>query len=137
VKRFKFRLQTVYDYKLTVESEQKTALLNARTELRALEAELERVEAEMLREPERLTVGELSQYSNYREFLREYRKTLFPKIAEAEKKVEACQQALIITMNELKAYDKLREKHYEQWKTEEAAAERLVLDDFMAADLVN
>ncbi|MDR0858077.1 MAG: flagellar FliJ family protein, partial [Oscillospiraceae bacterium] len=103
---------------------------------RALEAELERVEFELLREPERMTVGELAQYSNYREYLRDYRKTLFPKIAEAEKKVEICEQRLIKTMNEIKAYDKLREKHYAEWKAEEAAAERLVLDDFMAAGLV-
>lgn len=141
MKKFKFTLQALYNYKLTVEKMQKAELKKAQQALRELldeeqrllraYAENERSLARALRE--NVDVGTaLIEHDAFFRFLRDALVELRERIKKAEEIVRQCQDRLIITMKELKTYVKLRNEQYEAYLKEVQ-----IEDDKNIGDLVS
>ena len=141
MKKFVFSLQTVNDYKLTVEKTQKAALAKAEALLRELHAEEKRLDDifsrnSIARDVE-LRSGTadaqtLAAYDAFFQHIGEEKKKLAVKIVNAEAAKLRCQELLITTMKELKAYSKLRDKQYEEYLKEVAAEEEKTLGDIIS-----
>lgn len=141
MKKFVFSLQTVFDYKLTVEKTQKAELAKANALLRELYAEDRRLDEAFSRNSaarekqladKTADANTLDAYDAFFLHLREQKKTLAKKILSAEAKRLRCQEVLIITMKEIKAYKKLREKQYQEYLKESAAEEEKELSDIIS-----
>jgi len=141
MKKFKFTLQALFDYKLTVEKLQKAELKKAQQALRELLDEERRLEQayadnersleKALRENENVATA-LSEHDAYFRFLRDALKELRERIVKAEEVVEQCQNRLITTMKELKTYVKLRAEQYQGYLKEVQ-----IEDDKNMGDLVS
>jgi flagellar export protein FliJ len=57
-----------------------------------------------------------------------------PRIAAAEEYVEQCREKLVLTMKELKAFDKLRAEQYAEWRAENEKSDRAALEDYIAGN---
>ena len=141
MKKFAFTLQTVNDYKLTVEKTQKAALANAEALLRALYAEEKRLDDSFLRnsaareaqlDDKTADAQTLEAYDAFFRYINEEKKKLALKIINAEATRLRCMEALIVTMKELKAYDKLRDRQYQEYLRDVAAEEEKELGDIIS-----
>ncbi|NLB29826.1 MAG: hypothetical protein GX823_06375 [Clostridiales bacterium] len=141
MKKFAFTLQAVYDYKLTVEKMQKTELAKVDTLLRELYAAKQALsdafdrnnrarDAELLEKT--ADAQTLEAYEAFFRHIREERKKLAVKIKNAETAKLRCQEVLIITMREIKTYNKLRGKQYQEYLKEAAAEEEKELSDIIS-----
>ena len=141
MKRFKFTLQPVYNYKLTVEKLQKAELRRAQQILRELRAEERRLEKayadnelsleKALRENLDVATA-LSEHDAYFRYLREALKELRERIVKAEEVVTECQNRLIATMKEIKTYKKLRDEQYQSYLKEVQAEEDKEMGDIIS-----
>ena len=146
MKKFKFTLQALYNYKETVEKLQKTELRKAQQALQELideenrllkawsdnEASLE----EVLKSGEDITAA-LSEHDAFFRFLRDALIEVRKLIVKAEQVVRACQERLIITMKELKTYTKLRSEQYQTWLKEVQAEEAKEMDDLVSFNVIS
>jgi len=146
LKKFKFTLQALYNYKETVEKLQKTELRKAQQALQELideenrllkawsdnEASLE----EVLKSGEDITAA-LSEHDAFFRFLRDALIEVRKLIVKAEQVVRACQERLIITMKELKTYTKLRSEQYQTWLKEVQAEEAKEMDDLVSFNVIS
>jgi len=141
MKKFVFTLRTVFDYKLTVEKTQKAALAAAEALLRELYAEDKKLDETFLRNSlarevelrdKTADTQSLAAYDAYFLYISEEKKKLKIKIINAEAEKLRCQEALIITMKELKAYNKLRDKQYQEYLKDVAAEEEKELGDIIS-----
>ena len=146
MKRFKFTLQALYNYKLTVEKMQKAELRKAQMALRALldeeqrllraYADNERSLEEALRKNEDVASA-LSEHDAYFRFLRDALKEIRERIVEAEEVVAKCQERLIITMKELKTYLRLRDEQFQRYLKEMQAEEDKEMGDLVAFNTIS
>jgi len=146
MKKFKFTLQALYNYKLTVEKLQKAELAKAQQALQLLlneeqriiqaYADTERSLDEALRKGENI-VAALTEHDAYFRFLRDSLVEVRKKIVRAEEIVRKCQEKLIVTMRELKAYDKLRDEQYQTWRAEAQAEEAKNIDDLVSFKVIS
>ena len=145
MKKFKFTLQSLYNYKLTVEKMQKAELRKAQQVLRELLAEEQRLRnayAENERSLDRAlrenidVASALSEHDAYFRYLRDAIKEVREKIIKAEEVVAECQERLIITMKEIKTYEKLREEQYERYKKEIQAEEEKEIGDLVSFNTI-
>ena len=145
MKRFKFSLQAVFNYKLTVEKQQKAELKKAQQALRELldeEQRLLRSYADNERSLERaLRVGRdvasaLSEHDAWFRFLRDALKELRERIVKAEEVVAQCQGRLIATMKEIKTYKKLRDEQYGEYLKEVRDEEDKEMGDIISFSVV-
>jgi len=146
VKRFKFTLQALYNYKLTVEKMQKAELRKAQMALRALldeeqrllraYADNERSLEEALRKNEDVASA-LSEHDAYFRFLRDALKEIRERIVVAEEVVAKCQERLIITMKELKTYLRLRDEQFQRYLKEMQAEEDKEMGDLVAFNTIS
>jgi len=145
LKKFKFTLQSLYNYKLTVEKLQKAELKKAQQALQELLDEEQRLiqawaDNEISLE-EALQKGEnvgtaLSEHDAYFRFLRDALIAVREKIVKAEEVVRECQERLILTMKELKTYLKLRDEQYQAWMKEVQAEEAKNIDDLVSFNVI-
>jgi len=145
MKKFKFTLQSLYNYKLTVEKLQKAELKRAQQALQVLLDEEKRLikawaDNEKSLE-EALLKGEnvgtaLSEHDAYFRFLRDALIEIRKKIVKAEQVVRECQERLILTMKELKTYLKLREEQYQAYLKEVQAEEAKTMDDLVSFKVI-
>jgi len=146
MKRFKFTLQPLYNYKLTVERLQKAELRRAQIALQELLdeeqrllqawADNERSLEEALRKGE--NVGDaLIEHDSYFRFLRDELIEIRKRIVMAEEIVRQCQERLILTMRELKTYLKLREEQYQAYLKEVQAEEAKEIDDLVSFKVIS
>ena len=146
MKRFKFTLQPLYNYKLTVERLQKAELRRAQIALQELLdeeqrllgawADNERSLEEALRKGE--NVGDaLIEHDSYFRFLRDELIEIRKRIVRAEEVVRQCQERLILTMRELKTYLKLRDEQYQVYLKEVQAEEAKEIDDLVSFKVIN
>jgi len=136
MKKFVFRLATVYKYKQTVEKTQKAELANARAALNALYEERDRLEYLALHVyDDAKTVDDFMYCGRWLENLTHEQAKVRVKITKAEHYVEECQNRLIQTMKELQAYEKLRAEQYAAWQAEYDAAERAELEDYISGNV--
>lgn len=135
MRRFEFSLQKVLDYRQRREEQAIRAFAEAQAQLMHEQAVLHRLlieREECLRRShrrERLTVELLDVEQTYLSALEERIETQRERVAEAERMVEQRREGLIEAQRERKALERLREKHYEQWRQEMLRAEQNTLDD--------
>jgi len=146
MKKFKFTLQALYNYKLTVEKMQKADLRKAQQALRELIAEEQRLlqayaenerSLEIALESNEDVVTALSEHDAYFRFLRDALKEIRIRIAKAEEVVLKCQERLIITMKELKTYVKLRNEQYQAYLKEVQAEEDKEMGDLVSFNVIS
>jgi len=146
MKKFKFTLQPLYNYKLTVERLQKAELRRAQIALQELLdeeqrllqawANNERSLEEALRKGE--NVGDaLIEHDGYFRFLRDELVAIRKRIVMAEEVVRQCQERLILTMRELKTYLKLRDEQYQAYLKEVQAEEAKEMDDLVSFKVIS
>ena len=141
MKKFKFTLQPLFNYKQTIEKLQKAELRKAQQALRELldeEERLLRAYADNERSLERAlrenidVAAALSEHDAYFRFLRDALKEIRERIIKQEEVVVQCQQKLIITMKELKTYTKLRNEQYQNYLKEVQAEEDKEMGDLVS-----
>jgi len=146
MKKFVFSLQALFEYKLTVEKEQKAELRNAQQRLKELieeelrllnaYAENERSLEQALRENVNVSAA-LSEHDAYFRFLRDALKEIRERIVRAEKVVAECQARLIVTMREIKTYKKLRTEQYREYLKEVQTEEEKEIGDLVSFNVVS
>jgi len=146
MKKFKFTLQALYNYKLTVEKLQKAELKRAQQVLQELLDEEQRLLRawddnersleDVLRKGENVSTA-LIEHDAYFRFLRDALIEIRKKIVKAEEVVRECQERLILTMKEIKTYLKLREEQYQAWMKEVQAEEAKNIDDLVSYKVIS
>lgn len=146
MKKFKFTLQALYNYKLTVEKLQKAELKKAQLALQELLDEEnrlyksrddnERSQEEALQKGEDV-VEVLSKHDAYFRYLRDALEEIRLRIVKAEKIVHECQERLILTMKEIKTYLKLRDEQYQAYLKEVQAEEAKEMDDLVSFNVIS
>jgi len=146
MKKFIFTLQALFNYKQTVEKMQKAELKRAQEALRELlreEQRLLRAYDDNERSLERALrnnddVGTaLSEHDAYFRFLRDAIKEIRERIAKAEEEVLKCQERLIITMKEIKTYNKLRDEQYQRYRKEIQSEEDKEMGDLVSFNVIS
>jgi len=146
MKKFVFSLQALFNYKQTVEKMQKAELKKAQIALRELlneEQRLLRAYADNESSLEKALrnnndVGTaLSEHDAYFRFLRDALKELRERIVKAEEVVLKCQERLIVTMKEIKTYNKLREEQYLRYRKEVQAEEDKEMGDLVSFSVIS
>jgi len=146
MKKFKFTLQALYNYKQTVEKLQKADLRRAQLALKELLDEEERLLCayadnersleRALRENTDVSTA-LIEHDAYFRFLRDALIKLRERIVKAEEVVLKCQERLIITMKEIKTYNKLREEQYHRYLKEIQAEEDKEMGDLVSFNVIS
>ena len=146
MKKFKFSLEAVLRYKLTVEKMQKAALAEANARLEALRREEEELLAAFQRtrlSQNRLLrsgVGSgaeiLQMYDRYFMRLREEYAALTRRLEIAEAEREQRMNELLVTMRELKSYRKLRDEQYAAYLKEVEAEQANEISEFVGRQTV-
>jgi len=146
MKKFKFTLQPLHNYKLTVERLQKAELKRAQQALQELldeeqrllraYADNERSLEDALKKGENI-VAALSEHDAYFRYLRDALIEVRVLIKEAEEIVRKCQERLIVTMRELKTYLKLRDEQYQAYLKEVQAEEAKEMDDLVSFNVIS
>jgi len=146
MKKFKFTLQALHNYKLTVERLQKAELRRAQQALQELLdeeqrllrawADNERSLEEALERNEDVAAA-LSEHDAFFRYLREALIEIRELIVKAEKVVQECQERLILTMKEIKTYLKLRDEQYQQYLKEVQAEEAKEMDDLVSFNVIS
>ena len=141
MKKFKFKLQPLVRYKETIERMQKEELKRAQQTLRELQAEEgrlltayadnERSLSEALENNDNI-VQALSEHDAYFRYLRDAIVDVRDRIVTAENFVRRCQEKLIVTMKELKTYEKLRREQYEAYLSESRKEIEKEMDDLVS-----
>lgn len=146
MKKFKFTLQALHNYKLTVEKLQKAELRKAQQALRELldeeqrllraYADNERSLAKALRENADVAAA-LVEHDAWFRYLRDALIELRERIKQAEEAVRICQDRLIITMKELKTYVKLRNEQYQEYLKEVQIEEDKNMGDLVSFNKIS
>jgi len=146
MKKFVFTLQALFNYKQTVEKMQKADLKKAQQALKELQKEeqkLLRAYADNERSLEKalrrnVDVGTaLSEHDAYFRFLRDALKEIRERIVKAEEVVLECQEKLIVTMKEIKTYNKLHDEQYQRYRKEVQAEEDKEMGDLVSFNVIN
>ena len=146
MKKFAFTLQSLLNYKLTVERQQKAELRRAQQTLQELQDEEKRLlqaYADNERSLERAlrenidVVAALSEHDAYFRYLRDALQAVREKIIRAERIVTECQTRLIRTMREIKTYDKLRTEQYQEYLKEIQAEEEKEIGDLVSYSIIS
>ena len=145
MKKFKFTLQALHNYKLTVEKLQKAELRRAQQALQELLDEEQRLIRawvdnersleEALRKGENVGTA-LMEHDAYFRYLRDALIEVRKKIVKAEEVVRECQERLILTMKEIKTYLKLRDEQYQVWMKEVQLEEAKEIDDLVSFNVI-
>ena len=146
MKKFKFRLQPLVNYKEAVERVQREELRLAQFKLRELREEESRLlgayvdnerslEEALVRNENVAQV--LSEHDAYFRFLRDAIKIVKARIIEAEESVANCQEKLIFTMKELKTYDKILGEQYSEYLGEVKAEEEKNMGDIVSFQTIH
>ena len=146
MKRFKFTLQPVFNYKQTVEKLQKAELKKAQQALRELLDEEQRLLRAYARNERSLekalrentdVATALTEHDAYFRYLRDALKELRERIIQAEEVVVECQNRLIGTMKEIKTYKKLRDEQFQAYLKEMLAEEDKEMGDIVSFNTVS
>ncbi|MCL2391142.1 MAG: hypothetical protein FWC66_00870 [Oscillospiraceae bacterium] len=140
MKKFKFSLQALFDYKITVEKMQKAELKKAEQALTELLSEEKRLldayagneqSLQRILEANSNVALALVEHDAYFRFLRDALSVVRKNIVEAEEVVCACQERLIVTMKEIKTYNKLRDEQFQEYKKEVQTEETKEVEDLV------
>jgi len=135
---FKFRLQTVLEYKIRCEeneqrilAEKKEILAREEGKLHALKSLKDERQRELMEKSEKgiLNIVELKMYHEQQKQLRKDIAAQEIRVQQASADVEIQRQKLLEATKEKKTYEKLKEKHHEEYLVEVAADEQKLLDE--------
>ena len=140
MKRFVFTLQSLLSIKLALEKEQKAELAACDALLRRLEEELQALSAAFesmrLEYEERarqgIPVAKANDYSNALDHTRTLIAAKRDELAAAEMKRLQVRLKLVEIMREIKVFEKLREKQYEEYQKEVRAEEDKLIGDILS-----
>lgn len=140
MKRFRFTLEALERVKNSEKTQQETLLVNTQRRLDALCDRMEELReafrTHSLRFARRLDRGvsgeEIREYNNYSTYLRESMEQLGQKIRETTKERDACRDALVRIMQELRTLDKLRNQQFKKYLEEVRREEEKSIGDFVA-----
>jgi flagellar protein FliJ len=137
-KSFKFKLQSILDYKQDLEDKEKEKLAKILQELeqaknykRMLEQKKVQAHAE-LKEKQReggIDVNQLKFYTNYLKKIDKDIIYMTVTIEQIKAREREQRQALLKAAQERQTYEKLKEKHKEEFDEEEAEIERKLIDE--------
>ena len=135
---FKFRLQRVLELRAQKERDKAASLARANDAADAARAERDalasaRDELATTGQNAAATVGELQNLSFLLARLDERVVEAGSAVAAAEETVQQVQDELVVAHQERRAFDRLREKHEEQWRTTTGQQERQRMDEIALA----
>ena len=146
MKRFKFTLETVANYKKTVEKSRKADLSDAQNELRRLEAirlDLEGIfnrnteQRQQAIEENTSDTAELIRYDVFFKYLREEIDKVNEEIKKAEAHRDKCMELVIEVMKEVKVFQNLKEEEYLQYREEVRIEEEKEISGIVSFRTVN
>jgi flagellar protein FliJ len=134
---FRFRLQSVLEYKRKVEDDRKLELAGLLTEvaeqevrLAALDAERERVRAQVLTGMAgEVDVDSVARGFRHAEWLDERRLRQAELIADLRQRIVAKRQEVVEAMQERQALEKLRDRDRASYEAEQLHAEQTLMDE--------
>jgi flagellar FliJ protein len=141
-KTFKFRLQTVLEYKERQEREEQRELAKRQEILAKEEQKLKfLMNLKQMRQREmaskssegKLNVLELKMYQDHQKRLTSEISDQQIRVQQAQSDVELQREKLLKAVQERKTYEQLKEKHYQAYLAEIEAEERKLLDDIATA----
>ena len=134
---FRFRLQSVLEYKAKVEETRKLELAALLAERVAAERRLAEIDADIERTQAELSAGMRGQVDvdaitrglTHLKWLREDRTRQIEVIAECTERIEAKRQEVVEAMQDRQALEKLRDRDAERYAEAERHAEQVTLDE--------
>lgn len=140
MKKFTFTLQALLHLKEALEKQERNSLAAATRRLNALVQErddmLARRETASRDYSARLSGGmmasETQRYTSYFRMMKEALELQDRKIRDAQAEIEACRQRLVEAMREIRMYENLREKQYQQYLQEMQIEEEKAIGDFVS-----
>ena len=148
MKKFEFTLQSVYEYKQTVERQRKADLRAAQEALRLLMGQLRALELSFERNAEsrrRLLeeengssgiAAELEKHDAFFRFLHGRKTELLAEIAAAEEERDRIMALVIEIMKEVKVYKKLRDEQFARYMDELRKEEAKEIGDIVSFQTV-
>jgi len=146
MKKFKFTLEAVNKHKLTIEKLQKAELKRAQAIMQQLLDEENRFKNAWIQTGESLdkilrsgenAVAALAEHDAYFRYLREALIKVKGKIIKAQEVIDEIQERLILTMKELKTYDKLRDEQYQAYLKEVQIEEEKIIGDMVSFKIIS
>ncbi|MCB0360474.1 MAG: flagellar export protein FliJ [Bdellovibrionales bacterium] len=135
MKRFRFRLQKVLDYRATVKREKENELAQKNYELRTAEEILDQIideqDSHSLAETTVTSMAELSLTGEYQARLRDALENQRLLILDAASAVEDARNAYIEKAIEKEILEELRSKRHEEFREEERKRERKEIDELV------
>ena len=143
MKKFQFTLSRTLDYREQILTEEKNTLASLQgrqnvieQKICFLEGEFQRISQEMAQEQlAGIPVFRLIAYDGQRTNIRRQLEQLHIDLAEAEKEVSQQIDVVVEASQEVSKLDKLREKQLEEYNKAIAAAEELVIEEFVSAQM--
>ncbi len=145
MKRFTFTLEPLVRVKDSEKTQQELLLARAQQALDRLTERMER-QRERLRAHDRefraqmeagMNGQKLREFNNFKTYLFESIEQLAIDIERAAEERDACRDALIETMKEIRTLEKLREKQYRLYLEEVRREEEKAIGDFVAFQVTN
>jgi flagellar FliJ protein len=145
MKKFTFTLEPLARVKDSAKTQQELLLARAQQALDRLTEQMER-QRERLRAHDRefraqmeagMNGQKLREFNNFKTYLIEFIEQLAINIERATEERDACRDALIETMKEIRTLEKLREKQYRLYLEEVRREEEKAIGDFVAFQVTN
>lgn len=135
MKRFKFRLQKVLDYRHTEKRDRERELAQRNHELHTAEERLEEIirasEKAVLPTEGIMTMGEVLLHGSYHQRLRESLEEQRLLIIEAARAVDCAREAYIEKASETGALENVKANRLEEFKQERLRQERKAIDELV------
>ncbi len=135
--KYKYKFQNLLNYKDTVETLKKSeygkAINILREEENILEAyslEKEKV-LEQIEDKNRMSIRDLRMYNNYLYKVNNDIENQNVIVLNSRRDVEKAQENLILATQEKKTFEKLKEKHFEEFLIEEKKKEDKLIDEIV------
>jgi len=137
-KKFRFRLQSILDYKQKLEDEEKEKLAKLlQEEVQAQEylvglrnrKATDQQEMRSRQQAGTMDVDELKRFNQHLKYLEKAIENQLLYLRELAIRIEAQRQALVKAAQERKVFEKLKEKHHEVFIQGEETEERKLIDE--------
>ena len=133
MKKYKFRLQKVLDFRMSLKDERKRELLAANQRLHEAEAELDRVRRELLKfglsEGQTMSVEDLTLRSAYTERMRNAVAEQIEVVAMRQAEAAEAIQRYIEAAKDANALDTLKNRRFQEYMERIQKEEEKVLDE--------
>ncbi len=144
MKKFVFSLQTLYDLKIKEEKNQKRELGQIEAKLDILKSELGALKAEYdayaneYREYLKgsISMDEMNQYNYYFADQSDLIDQKKDEIIDQNEVKKICVGKLVEILKDIKSYEKLKEKQYEEYQVESKKEENQTMDDILSYNTI-